>query len=332
MILSTFIARERALGLLLGMTIFAMTACTGRPPGDDKPWMTRIPNTERITGASGSMFVSPGEKWIAFFVGNDVGLAAGLASVEVASGRRIEHNLHKVSAADLGRFGRNPFSRLEANRGFLPGWHEGVLYLPDPGAPRDALIVVNSEPAIAFGRQPSDQLMVSDGPGWDSWYTELESRTDGKRAVNGGITMLRQYSAAWRNSRYDATTYAYDFDSRSIVAREPGGEVRKIVDLPHGGIGQRVVLSQLRVSPDESYLAYVLGYSSSLFLSPGMAEVVNVVDLVTGKTRAICSFRITENLYWSADGTRLYLTGHDSRTSQGAYIVDVAQAFGASRN
>lgn len=95
------------------------------------------------------MFVSPGEEWITFFMGNDVGLAAGLASVELASGRRIEHNLDMVPAADLDIFGPNPFSRLEANEGFVAGWHEGMLYLPDPGSTRGALIVAREPGGIA---------------------------------------------------------------------------------------------------------------------------------------------------------------------------------------
>lgn len=329
----TFPARHRAWGLLLCIVILAATSCTGEHPGNDKPWMTRIPNTERMSGALCSMYVSPGEEWITFFESNDAGLPAGLASVEMATGRRIEHHLEQVPAADMSRFGDLPFLSLESAQGFRTGWHGGMLYLQNPARGRhDALVVVNSKPAITCGPMPRGRLMVSDGPELGSWYTAVKSRPDGNNAVNGGRETLGKFSAAWRNGRFDATTYAYDKDSRSIVAHVPGRKVREIASLPNDGIFQNVVLSKLRVSPNQSYLAYVLGYSSALIPFPIKTDLVKVVDLTTGKTRTVCNFQNTENLYWSGDDTRLFLSGHDSNTSKGVYVVDVSKAFGVSRD
>jgi hypothetical protein len=88
----------------------------------------------------------------------------------------------------------------------------------------------------------------------------------------------------------------------------------------------------LRVSPDESYLAYVEGRSTALVLTPYHVDVLKVIDLASGKTRSICSFRYIQDLFWSTDGTRLFLAGSDQNSSNSAYVADIARAFGKRRN
>jgi hypothetical protein len=295
--------------------------------------MTQIPSSDNIAGAAESMFVSPSAEWIAFFEGNELGLAVGLTSVQVATGRRVAHNLDQVPSSDKDHFSPDPFIEMVMAMCFRTGWHEGALYLMNPArGPREALIVRNSEPAINCGPMPTGQLMVSDGPCGESWYQELRRRPGGNPAVSFDSAQLGQYSAAWRDNHYSAMTYAYEVDSNSIVVREPGGGVRKIASLSRGGPFQEVTLILLRVSPDESYLAYVEGHSSSLFLTPFNMDVLKVIDLESGKTRSICSFRFIRNLFWSADGTRLFLAGNDPSISNGAYVADIANAFGKRRN
>lgn len=315
--------------MLLAVAALAMTACVGSPPSHDGPWMSRIPNTERTSGAMGSMYVSPGEEWITFFESNYVGVAVGLASIELATGRRVEHHLDQLPPADLIRLGSDPFNLLEANQGAGTGWRDGTLYLKNfARGPRDALVVVNSEPAITCGTKPRGRLLISDGPDWYSWSQTLKRRLGQGAAIND-LWGAMKYSAAWHNGRYDETTYAYDRESRSIVAREPGLEERRITGLPRSGPFRDVDLTILRVSPGESYLAYVLSYGTGLILSPVMKDVVKVVDLATGKTRTVCSFRLAGNLSWSGDGRRLFLTGNDPDESRGVYVVDVGEVFGS---
>jgi hypothetical protein len=295
--------------------------------------MTRIPNTERITGADKSMFVSPGAEWITFLESNESGLGVGLASVEVATGRHIVHHLDQVPLSDRDHFRPDPFLGVVMARCFRTGWHDGTLYLMNPArGPNDALIVVNSEPAITCGPMPEGQLMVSDGPEGSIWYNELRSRPGGGQLVSLTLGELGDYSAAWRGNHYSPTTYVYDVDSNSLVVREPGRNVRKVVSLSHRGPLQHVALSMLRVSPDESYLAYVEGRSTALVLTPYHVDVLKVIDLASGKTRSICSFRYIQDLFWSTDGTRLFLAGSDQNSSNSAYVADIARAFGKRRN
>ncbi len=317
--------------MLLAVAALTLTACTGSPPSHDGPWMSRIPNTGRMTAAVGSMYVSPDEEWITFFEQNGVGLAVGLASIELATGRRVEHHLDQLPPADMARLGSDPFNLLEANQGAGAGWRDGILYLSNPArGPRDALVVVNSEPAITCGSKPRGRLLMSDGPAWYSWSQTLKGRLGQGSAVNG-LWDAMKCSAAWRNGRYDETTYAYDADSRAIVAREAGHETQKIAGLPRSGPFRDVKLKILRVSPGESYLAYVLSYGTGLILSPVMKDVVKIVDLATGRTRTVCSFRLVGNLFWSGGGRQLFLTGNDPDESRGVYVVDVGEVFGVGQ-
>lgn len=78
-------------------------------------------------------------------------------------------------------------------------------------------------------------------------------------------------------------------------------------------------VGDIRVSPDERYLAYELTVNlKSGIPLPTTRHELYVLDLSTGKERRVPGdFRIMGNLLWSADSKRLYYAVVDGPVADG---------------
>lgn len=322
--------RNIVLRLIVGATSFTFVACSSNQPGSDSAWMTRVPNTERVSGDRGAMYVSPGAEWITFFESIESYMTDGLSSYEVATGRTVRHNLDRLPPSVVKSLGSSPFALMEGLGEGSAGWYDGKFYLFQAPRAQSHLTVVNADSAITQSKRPRERLMVVDGPSLQVLNGHLKERLGLQNATNYEVPFIERHSAAWHDGRYGNTTYAFDSDRGAIVAREPGREDRKITGLPGGGLFEDAHVSILRVSPDENFLAYVVGFHSVLVPTPNRNDILKVVDLTSGRTRSICSFRIIRSVYWSTDGKRIFLVGYDSLESRGVYIADFEQVLGAS--
>ena len=89
---------------------------------------------------------------------------------------------------------------------------------------------------------------------------------------------------------------------------------------------RKTSITELRISTNEQYVAYVL-YSKleAPIPLPDMKDEVFVRDLKSGKERKIADCRMTGNLIWSPDSSRLYFTVINGHT--GIYRVNVRVLF-----
>ncbi len=313
---------------VFGLSWMAILGGCAVPTENDPAIVTKVLGTDSVTGAIGSMWVSPGERWLSFLELDSLSHLGGLASIDLATGQRVEHDLSGV--AEKVRIANSNESILADAAGFqgkYTGWYEGRLYLPFSSiGVIGALVVDNAEPVVTLGKDPGKALMLVDGPEWGRWASSANRRRGG-RTQDGTIDDAQIVSAAWHNGRYAQATYMQDRNSQSIVVVGPDGARRRVAKLPGGGIFNKVQLSLLRVSPNETYLAIVASKEPKI-LSPIMRDDLYVVDFATGKNMRLCNFRMIANLQWSTDDKRIYLTGIKLDETRAAYVVNVAKAFG----
>lgn len=315
------------LGLILAVTSLAVGSCG--PIANDPEFVRKIPGTERMAATAGSMYLAPDESWLTYFTCiPEPYLIDGLVSIELATGRRVEHRLGEIRDQERGGDERQLYLEAVSNHGRETGWYDRHLYISLLRG--DYLVVENDDPVIIVGRLPDKHpripLMLSDGPAWETWRQEVNRRL-GERQRVSDLTQIKAYSSAWCAGRYAEKLYWWDRDSNTIVAGHPGRNERRVSNLPSGGLFTKATLTSLRISPDESHLAYVVWHHSRYIPLPGMRDDVHVIELASGRDRVACRFRGAENLQWSPDGKRLYLSGNNPDDSRGVYIVDVLRAF-----
>jgi hypothetical protein len=130
---------------------------------------------------------------------------------------------------------------------------------------------------------------------------------------------------------FGKVTYSYVRKTREIYALQPDVKGRKITDAPGDDLFFKTHPGQLRASPGETYLAYIVYYQPRI-LSPAGKDAVRVVDIASGKDREVCRFRYVGAMLWSADGSKLYLAVGDDFAPGGVYIVDIDKAFKRKRD
>jgi hypothetical protein len=315
------------LGCILAVISLAITSCG--QVANDPDFVTKIPGTERMAAAIGSMYVSPDERWMTYFTCiPEPFLIDGLVSIELATGRRVEHQLGEKRDEEHGEEDRKLYLEAVSNYGTETGWYDRSLYILLLKG--DYLVVDNGDPVVAVGRLPDklprSPLMLPDGPAWGTWCQELNRRLGDRRRFFS-LSSVEDFSAAWRGSRYAEAIYWWNGDSRTIMADRSGHEIDKVAAVSDGGLFWEARFVCLRVSPDESYLAYHVRHRLRYILSPAVRDVVHVIELESGRDRVVCGFRLVENLQWSPDGKRLYLTGNNPDDSRGVYVIDVVKAF-----
>lgn len=309
--------------LLLGL----LAACSYPSPGNEKPWIREVPNTAGALPQIGCLYVSPDAAWIVFLEEDGRGLPVGLASVEVATGRRVEHDIGLAPCLDEKALPYDPLVGVLSAGGRTTGWENGVLYIRNPAGARSALVVVDTVRAVGCAPQLPDHPMNVDGPAWGHWCNELARRREyiGHDA-NCDVSRAWKYTASWRGGRYVDRTYCYDAKRRAVVAYEPGRTGQTVVELPRSGGFREVDLAAMRVSPDGRFLAYVLGYRSGFVPSPYMADVMFVMDFETGTSRALCSFGSIGGFYWTPDSWTLFVGGGGA-----VFTLDLSIAFPSTR-
>jgi Tol biopolymer transport system component len=87
-----------------------------------------------------------------------------------------------------------------------------------------------------------------------------------------------------------------------------------------------IMITNVRVSPDGRYLAYVVDSKKQEFLA-GPKEQLFVRDLTSGREWKFATFMFISNLIWSPDGERLYFAGGGYETNGAIRVVDVAGAL-----
>ena len=88
-----------------------------------------------------------------------------------------------------------------------------------------------------------------------------------------------------------------------------------------------LTIRALRVSPDERYLAYIMGKVLITPIPLPAPDHVRIVDLETREEKRLPrKYGLMTNLVWSRDGTRLYFGGINPDKG-GIYVVTVKELF-----
>ena len=138
--------------------------------------LEKIPGTDRIAGTSGSVFVSPDEKYLVYLTKNfSTGSLTGIKSVDLQTGQNVKHSLNRIPKDALPGGGRRLLEKANASRGYDAGWLDGKLYLPVVGTAFSiGLVIVGSDSDVGFEEIPSGVKMLADGPEWGAWGRELK--------------------------------------------------------------------------------------------------------------------------------------------------------------
>lgn len=307
-----------------------VTGCTTRAEDD----ATRvIPGTDEVAIEQFCITVSHGERWLTFVewrlpaearVNEQMSSEydTRIVSLNLQTGLRTQHSIDSLSPSALG-FPSNQ-TRWKFHAGFRiikelfrpPGWIGETFYFQRYDR-RTYLALDPSQSDIKIVAEPDRTGTCSDCPPMTS--VEFHGRSwdllsdDISAVVQDG----RVFSIYYRESRPNRTN--------AILRVRDGSEGEVIVER-HQQQGTRVMISGLRVSPDQRYLAYIVRSKKQEFLS-GPREELFIRELRTGEEKLITSYGSIGNLIWSPAGERLYFAGGGIASDGAVRIVDVAAAF-----
>ena len=324
--------RSRCAPVLLAGLMAVIAACaTACDGGDLEP--ERIPGTERIEPGDNSPWftISPDERWLAFMeVDSGYGASSAprrfhLATVDLASLVKTHHDVRNVPSGTFPPPDRtDSWQRVHMDLG-TSSWFDGRLFVQirwnPPGSP---WIAFKPGAAAAELVNAPGELGCSDCAPPNKWDEMKAARRI--HPDNEGVTV------AYGNGEFSQATYlrgGREYKDAVIERVDPDG-TRSIV-IEKKRMFKDADIGDLRVSPNERYLAYALTtHLKSPVPLPTLRDEVYVLDLQTGaELRVPGDFRITGNLIWSADSKRLYYAAANGPVADGigdgVYKIDLSR-------
>jgi hypothetical protein len=293
------------------------------PPGA----VVTVPHTGKAYPQGRSLLVSPDERWISLFERESkTDVTIGLSSIELATGRYVRHELGGIDVQFYSP-GRPPSMEIWAlfqGDSEYVGWSSGRLYL-SRGEGKDAFVLDNDSSAVRRGRAPNEPLQISDG-----FVHQYLARAISKVALaHDGWSSGNEaaFSLAWRNGRYGETLFWYDHRAREVYSLKPDGRVRTIRKI-RDTLLKSVTVEEVRVSPDERFLAYTtVAQLKAAVPTPYMRAVVTVRELESRREVEVGRYRYVANLIWGRDGGHLYFIGGGDTDTVAVRIADIAGIF-----
>jgi hypothetical protein len=318
--------------------IVILLCLTGCSSSDPDVVIRSIPGTEQVALLSNCITVSPDERWLVFTewklpksrVFEELPPSeyyARLVSVDLETGARIEHTIDSIPPKALG-FSSDD-SRWEYHAGFRiiekhfhpRGWRGERFYFQRYSG-STYLSLDPREPGIRVAPKPQAPGTCSDC--FPVGTTRFRERSwdllseDISPVVRDGVIRSVYYVARPSHGRWD--------HHRSIYRTREYGLKELIVERPSKK-HVHIVISNVRVSPDERFLAYIVDSKKQSFFAAPQDEIF-VIDLDSREEKRIGRYSSAGNLIWSRDGKRLYFAGSDSSDKAAVYVVDVAATFG----
>lgn len=302
--------------LLIGLGV----SCFG--PFPDHSAVHRLAGTEMASDSRGGLSVSPDDRWLVFSELTTTGLVDWwnlfrVCSLDLVSGKKIAHRLPPEFVGD----DRPTFQKI--GLWSAASWQNGV-YVLDSLAKRGQALVLDPQREVLESAEISIAGMTcSDCPPFElvrdlSW-----------RPSNSGLCSL-----PWHEGELKEVIYF----AGEGVSRVRRGEPKEVVVGKNAK--KRLFMDTqfgiLRVSPDESYLAYTFNRATlNPFLPARGGNVfVYLKNLKTGREHRLFTGAGVGSLIWSSDSRRLYFTARstpawplDADEIRGVYLVDVADVF-----
>ncbi len=297
--------------------LFGTTACGG---GNElQPEL--VPGTERIKPhGNGPWFtISPDEQWLAYaevdsadwdIRPTDRPPRFHLVTMEMGTLIETHHHLEDIPA-DVFPEQLGPW--LAVMGGFqAPSWLEGRLFVRVLGSSSLSPWIV-FVPGVPRARRvsPTAEGTCLDCPPTSEWRRLMAAH---------GITYDWPIHAAYTDGRFSNMLYLQGRAGRGVAAIDrmsTDGETERLLVLKRRF--KKTSIGAMRVSPNERYLAYTLGTNlRSAIPLPTLRDEVHVLDLHARVDRRVPgSFRVSGNLMWSQDSSRLYYTVVDGYTADG---------------
>jgi hypothetical protein len=286
----------------------------------------RIAGTEHATdgnGASNSaLSISPDERWVTYWEQNVTWTSAApdvqwqLCSIDLENHTRIVHRLDSLKTRDPS------WDWNDIGFGFDPGAWSGdrlfVSYFDNT-----AVVDPTREPIMPHTGRQAANLTGLDGPSY--------------RVIEGALRRLNKPTENYQLEAHSLTWPArgrarhlyyrkYIGDDVYAIIYEGENETREI--LRKKNLLKLYDINQVRVSPDETFLAYSADSKGKAhFLYPDDGTSVFIRHLSSGRETRVGRHGGVSNLIWSADSERLYYAGSGS----GVFCVDVASTFPEKR-
>ena len=136
-----------------------------------------------------------------------------------------------------------------------------------------------------------------------------------------------RFSIPWKDGRFGDRLY--HVDGSALYVRE-GDETTLLLEKTSRF--RKLRIARLRVSPDESFVAYTLFKKIKAPIPlPDSIDEVHLLDLKTRECTLVGSYRDVGNYIWSSDSERLYYAANgQDPDDMGVYVVDVPKFFGRS--
>jgi hypothetical protein len=285
--------------------------------------ISRVPGTERASptcpggGENDALTVSPDEKWLVFWEAPAVD-SLTLSSVNLQTSKKT---MHDISDLPMGIVTRG-YSQIGGVFN-AASWHGGLFYI-ELGR-RSGVIVINpDQPSILTSTPPIGEMSCSDCPP-TSALREAASKRTGYTPWSPGE--LLKYTIAWRDGTLGRDLYRL-VRGTAIVRIGPDGAEEPVLERKRAF--RRTVISHIRVSPDETCLAFaVFSKLAAPLPLPGGHYDVYVRQLQTGVEKWVATHYHVSNLIWSSDSSRIYFAGNgEDGDDPAVYCVDIADALG----
>lgn len=161
--------------------------------------------------------------------------------------------------------------------------------------------------------------------------SDCESRTLPQQTIDWPARLVNHWSFT-----SDGSAVYYERDGVRMSDASQAGRV-VVGESSKKYLGMTTEFAQLRVSPDQHYLAYCVNYSLNVPIVPGSGwvEYLYIKNLKSGREVRIAARSSLSNLVWSRDSGRLYFAGIDlprlgqvGPSAGGIFVVDTHDIFG----
>lgn len=326
------IALRTAIGILLVYVLLTLRTCHAwLGPHRDARGVHRLSGTELVhisvmEISDAAISVSPDDRWLVYseLVGSPEDLREieysdryRIASIDLISGARREHRPESISKAGAVLSYARIGIRDEAS------WMNGIFVLEN----RDAQ-------GRSLGVDPTQEVMV----GVVKKLTQLNCSDCVPDEVIAKAKWMHGFgdriSVPLRAGDSPETVY---FPYKGVIRATADGSADLVVRRrPKGRLGMTTVFLQLRVSPDERFIAFCVARSLIVPFLPGSGWIyyLHIKDLHSGRERLVAARHTVSNLIWSSDSSRLYFAGYEipgvyggNLKHRGVFVVDANEIF-----
>lgn len=312
------------LAAALGWLLLAVRTCVvWEAPSPTHGAAKLLPGTDLASAEVPSISLSPDDRWLVFSEYSakppevyELRLRDryAVASVDLVANSKSSH-LDTVQCA------RRPFSYQTVGAEGSASWQGDVFLLHKCDNRGHYVAMRAGQPQLELIARSAEPLTCSD----------CEPPPSATQSIEWPRHLVNHYSFT-----ADGSAVYYERDGVRMADASQDGRV-VVGEFSKSYLGMTTQFAQLRVSPDQHYLAYCVFYSLNVPIIPGSGWVqyLYLKNLKSGREARIAARFSLSNLVWSHDSRRLYFAGIECPKSGqvgplagGIYVMDAHDVFG----